>query len=79
MQELKATTEKQAAMIALQQGQIRVLSASLKQQTETITARFEARDKQQQKQIEALTTGIQKVSAQLEMSKPATQTVLNDE
>jgi erythromycin esterase-like protein len=79
VQELKATTERQAATIALQQGQIRALTASLKQQTETITAKLEATDKQQQKQIEALTTGLQKVSAQLEMSKPATQTVLNDE
>jgi len=33
---------------------------------------------QQQKQIEALTTGLQKVSAQLEVSKPAPQTVLNN-
>jgi hypothetical protein len=32
---------------------------------------------QQQKQIEALTAGLQKVSAQLEASKPAPQTVLN--
>jgi hypothetical protein len=32
---------------------------------------------QQQKQIEALTAGLQKVSAQLEVSKPAPQTVLN--
>jgi hypothetical protein len=31
----------------------------------------------QQKQIEALTAGLQKVSAQLEASKPAPQTVLN--
>src|SRR5262245_55930961 len=31
----------------------------------------------QQKQIEALTAGIQKVSAQLELSKPAPQTALN--
>ena len=34
---------------------------------------------QQQKQIEALTAGLQKVSAQLEMSKPAPQTVLNNQ
>ena len=33
----------------------------------------------QQKQIEALTAGLQKVSAQLEMGKPATQTVLNNQ
>jgi hypothetical protein len=32
----------------------------------------------QQKQIEALTAGLQKVNAQLELSKTATQTVLND-
>jgi hypothetical protein len=31
----------------------------------------------QQKQIEALTAGLQKVSAQLELNKPAPQTVLN--
>ena len=33
----------------------------------------------QQKQIEALTTGLQKVSARLEVSKPAPQTVLNNQ
>src|SRR5206468_12401638 len=31
----------------------------------------------QQKQIEALTEGLQKVSTQLELNKPAPQTVLN--
>ena len=34
---------------------------------------------QQQKQIEALTAGLQKVSAQLEVSKPAPQTVLDNQ
>ena len=33
----------------------------------------------QQKQIEALTAGLQKVSAQLELDKPAPQTVLNNQ
>jgi hypothetical protein len=33
----------------------------------------------QQKQIEALSAGPQKLSAQLETSKPATQTVLNNQ
>jgi hypothetical protein len=33
----------------------------------------------QQKQIDALTAGLQKVSAQLELSKPAPQTVLNQQ
>src|SRR6266516_2001120 len=37
-----------------------------------------ATDAQQQEQIEALTTGLQKVSAQVEMSHPAPQTVLNN-
>lgn len=32
----------------------------------------------QQEQIEALTAGLQKVSAQLELSKPEPQTVLNN-
>ena len=42
------------------------------EQQETMIAR-------QQKQIEALTAGLQKVSAQLEVNKPAPQTVLNDQ
>jgi hypothetical protein len=33
----------------------------------------------QQKQIEALAAGLQKVSAQLELSNAAPQTVLNDQ
>ncbi len=33
----------------------------------------------QQKQIEALTAGLQKMSDQLEISKPAPQTVLNNQ
>jgi len=49
VQELKATTERQAVVIALQE-----------------------------EQIKALTAGLQKVSAQLEASKPAPQTVLNN-
>jgi hypothetical protein len=38
---------------------------------------FESKIALQQKQIEALTAGLQKVSVQLELSKPAPQTVLN--
>ena len=34
---------------------------------------------QQQKQIEALTAGLQKVSAQLEVNKAAPQTVANNQ
>lgn len=39
---------------------------------------FESDLVQQQKQIEALAAGLQKVSAQLELEKAAPQTVLND-
>jgi hypothetical protein len=38
----------------------------------------EATIARQQKQIEALTAGLQKVSTQMELSKPAPQTVLNN-
>jgi cytochrome c biogenesis protein ResB len=44
--------------------------SQLKQDLQATAAR-------QQKQIEALTAGLQKVSAQLEVSKPAPQTVVN--
>jgi phage shock protein A len=40
---------------------------------------FEAAITQQQKQIDALTVGLQKVSAQLEASKPAPQIVGNNQ
>lgn len=39
----------------------------------------EATAERQQKQIEALTAVVQKVSAQLDLSKPASQTVLNNQ
>jgi hypothetical protein len=39
---------------------------------------LEANAAKQQKQIAALTAGLQKVSAQLELSKSAPQTVLNN-
>jgi uncharacterized coiled-coil protein SlyX len=42
-------------------------------------AKQEATIARQQKQIEALVAGLQKVSAQLEMSKPAPQMVLNNQ
>ena len=38
---------------------------------------FQSRLADQQKQIEALTTGLQKVSAQVEASKPGPQVVVN--
>ena len=45
---------------------------------EQLTKDFESRLAEQQKQIERLTAGLEKVSAQLEVSKPAPQTVLNN-
>jgi hypothetical protein len=39
---------------------------------------FESKIAEQQKQIEALAAGLQKVSAQLELSKPAPQTAENN-
>jgi hypothetical protein len=44
---------------------------------EQLTTTFESKFAEQQKQIDALTAGLQKVSAQLELNKPAPQTVLN--
>jgi exonuclease VII small subunit len=46
---------------------------------EQLTKDFEAKLAQQQKQIEALTAGLQKVSAQVEMNRTAPQTVLNNQ
>jgi Chaperone of endosialidase len=54
---------------------------TVQEQGATITRQrkdFEAAIAQQQKQIEALTEGLQKVSTQVEASKPAPQTVLNN-
>jgi Chaperone of endosialidase len=56
-----------------QDATISQLKAELAQQRKD----FQAVAAHQQKQIEALTAGLQKVSAQLELSKPAPQTVLN--
>jgi hypothetical protein len=44
---------------------------------EELTKDFESKFAQQQKQIEALTAGLQTVSAQVEMSRPAPQVVDN--
>jgi hypothetical protein len=44
-----------------------------------INQQQEATIAKQQKQIEALTTGFQKVSDQLELSKPAPATVANNQ
>ena len=46
---------------------------------EQLTKDFESKLAEQQKQIEALTAGLQKVTAQVEISRPATQTVVNEQ
>ena len=46
---------------------------------EQLTKDFESQPVEQQKQIEALTAGLQKVSAQLEASKPVPQVVNNNQ
>ena len=47
------------------------------QELKSVVAKQEGVAAQQQKQIEALTAGLQKVSAQLEASKPGPQLVNN--
>jgi len=58
--------EKLEAMVARQQKQIETLTAQLREQAETFTA-----------QLKEQATRIQKVSAQLEVSKRAPQVVNN--
>ena len=48
------------------------------QELKSVAAKQEATIAKQQKQIEALTAGLQKVSAQLEASRPAKQTVVSN-
>src|SRR6266480_4720423 len=48
-------------------------------QVKSTAAKQEARIARQQKQIEALTVGLQKVNEQLEVGNPAPQTVLNNQ
>ena len=48
-------------------------------QLKSIAQKQEAANAGQQKQIEALTAGLQKVSAEIEMSKTGTQTAVNNQ
>jgi trimeric autotransporter adhesin len=64
-----------------QQATITQVKATVAKQAAIIAQQqkdFQAAAAHQQKQIEALTAGLQKVSAQVEMSKPASRTVLNN-
>jgi len=49
------------------------------QEQKTSIAELKSAMAQQREQIEALTAGLQKVSAQLELGKPKPQMVLNDQ
>jgi hypothetical protein len=64
---LNLRVEELQATVAQQQKQIETLTVQLREQAETFTA-----------QLKEQAAQIQKVSAQLEVSKPAPQTVLND-
>jgi hypothetical protein len=65
---------KEHRKVEKQQATITQLKSAVAQQEKN----FQATAAQQQKQIEALTTTVQKVSAQLEVIKPAPQTVENN-
>ena len=64
--------EELEAAIAQQQNDFQSTVAKLQKDFQLTAAH-------QQKQIEALTAGLQKVSAQVEMSKPASQMVFNNQ
>jgi uncharacterized coiled-coil protein SlyX len=68
VEELKSTAAKQEATITQ-------LKSTVAQQQKD----FQATAAHQQTQIEALTAGLQKVSAQVEMSRPAPQMALNNQ
>jgi hypothetical protein len=70
VEELTTAQEKQRAMIAQQQKEFRVTTAEQRKD-------FESKIAHQQTQIEALTAGLQRVSAQVEIRRPAPQTALN--
>jgi hypothetical protein len=57
-------------------GKVQDLEATITQ-LKSMVEKQQAANAQQQKQIEALTVGLQKVSAQVEISRPAPQVVDN--
>jgi hypothetical protein len=66
------------AMLNLKVQKLQATIAELKSTIAQQQNGFNSELARQQKQIEALTAGLQKVSAELELSKPAPQTVLNN-
>jgi len=70
IRQLKSTVSKQEAMIAQQRKDFQTMIAQHQKN-------FQSKLAEQDKRIEALTSGLQKVSAQLEVTNSAPQTVLN--
>jgi uncharacterized coiled-coil protein SlyX len=61
---------------------VKKLKSKIAKQEATIAQQhkdFQVTAAQQQKQLEALTAGLQKVSAQIEVSKPLPQMVVNNQ
>jgi len=73
---------KEHCKVEQQEATIAHLKSALTKQEATIAEQqkgFESKIAHQQTQIEALTAGLQRVSAQVEMSRPAPQMVLNNQ
>jgi hypothetical protein len=74
--------EEQDRKVQEQETTIAQLKSAVVKQEATIAEQqkdFQATAAHQQEQIEALTAGLQRVSAQVEMSHPAPRTVLNNQ
>jgi uncharacterized coiled-coil protein SlyX len=76
--EQETTITQVKSTLAQQQATIAELKSRADNQT-GISTKQDATIAQQQKQIEALTTGLQKVSNQLELSRPVPQIVANNQ
>jgi ABC-type transporter Mla subunit MlaD len=72
--------EGQPESVRYEQINAMLLNEFLKEhrKVEELTKQFQAANAQHQKQIDALTAGLQKVSAQLEASKPAPEVAVNN-
>jgi uncharacterized coiled-coil protein SlyX len=66
---------KEHRKVQAQEATISELKSTVAQQQKS----FQSRLAEEEKQIAALASGLQKVSAQLELSKPAAQIVLNNQ
>ena len=75
VEEQEATITQVKSTAAKQEATITQLNSTVAQQQKD----FQATAERQQKQIEALTAGLQRVSAQVEMSRPAPQMALNSQ